>query len=216
MRAVRFRLAAPALGVFRVRFYRQRLKNDRERNAGPLRECGAPPTGRTKYVEYRGAGRPAPHLYATPGGVRDFSPLTAGSSPACRTSGQGIHGGRPSHDLPARLPTPRQKKPIPFRFPGLRKSRESCISIGSFFLSNTDPLCWALCSYGTRNAVRRQASGLTPREPPPTSHTPAHTSAAPGSARAFFCLVFPDAGVELRLLIVHAPGRRMEHRPARV
>ena len=32
-------------------------------------------------------------------------------------------------------PAPRQKKPIAFRFPGLRKSRESFTSIGSFFLS---------------------------------------------------------------------------------
>jgi hypothetical protein len=38
----------------------------------------------------------------------------------------------------------RQKKPIPFRFPGLRKRRESSISIGSFFLSKSDPLRWAL------------------------------------------------------------------------
>ena len=50
--------------------------------------------------------------------------------------------------LTARYPCPRQKKPIPFRFPGLRKHRESCISIGSFFLSSTDPLCWALCLWG--------------------------------------------------------------------
>lgn len=90
MRAVRFRLAAPALGVFCVRFYRQRLKDDRERNARPLRECGAPPTGRTKYVEYRGAGRPAPHLYAAPGGAGDLSPLAAGSIPARRTNGRDI------------------------------------------------------------------------------------------------------------------------------
>ena len=31
---------------------------------------------------------------------------------------------------------PRQTKPIPFRFPGFRKSRESSISIGSAFLSD--------------------------------------------------------------------------------
>ena len=68
-----------------------------------------------------------------------------------------VNGGRPAGSLPAQLPTPRQKKPIPFRFPGLRKSQESCISIGSFFLSNTDPLCWALCLYETRNAVWRRA-----------------------------------------------------------
>ena len=37
-------------------------------------------------------------------------------------------------------PPRRQKKAIPFRFPGFRKSRESSISIASFFLTNTDPL----------------------------------------------------------------------------
>ena len=37
-------------------------------------------------------------------------------------------------------PPRRQKKPIPFRFRGFRKSPESSISIGSFFLSNSDPL----------------------------------------------------------------------------
>jgi hypothetical protein len=68
-----------------------------------------------------------------------------------------VNGGRPAGSQPAQLPTLRQKKPIPFRFPGYRKGRESCISIGSFFLSNTDPLCWALCSVGTKNAVWRRA-----------------------------------------------------------
>ena len=32
---------------------------------------------------------------------------------------------------------PRQTKPIPFRFRGFRKSRESSISIGFIFLSNS-------------------------------------------------------------------------------
>ena len=40
-------------------------------------------------------------------------------------------------------PPRRQKKAIPFRFPGFRKSRESSISIASFFLTNSNPLCWA-------------------------------------------------------------------------
>ena len=35
---------------------------------------------------------------------------------------------------------PRQTKPIPFRFRGFRKRPESSISIGSVFLSNSDPL----------------------------------------------------------------------------
>ena len=35
---------------------------------------------------------------------------------------------------------PRQKKPAPFRFPGLRKSRESSTSAVSFFLSKTEVL----------------------------------------------------------------------------
>ena len=38
---------------------------------------------------------------------------------------------------------PRQTKPIPFRFRGFRKSPESSISIGSVFLSNSNPLRWA-------------------------------------------------------------------------
>ena len=38
---------------------------------------------------------------------------------------------------------PRQKKPAPFRFRGLRKSRENAISAVSFFLSKPDPLCRA-------------------------------------------------------------------------
>lgn len=67
---------------------------------------------------------------------------------------------------------PRQQKPIPFRFPGLRKSRESCISIGSCFLSNTDPLCWALCSYenekhGPAAALRADTKGTAAK-----SHIP--------------------------------------------
>ena len=37
-------------------------------------------------------------------------------------------------------PPPRQKNAAPFRFRGLRKSRENCISAASFFLSNSDPL----------------------------------------------------------------------------
>lgn len=177
--AVRLCQAVPAQVFFRVRFYRLRLKDDRKRNAGPLRECGAPPTGRTKYVEYRGAGRPAPHLYAAPGGVRALSPLAAGSSPACRTSGQAFQGGRPSPDLPALLPTP--------------------------------------CAPVTRRKRgQAAASGLTPKEPPPTSHIPAHTSAAPGTARTAVSPCLTRAGSSCASLSVHAPGRRMEHRPARV
>ena len=109
--------------------------------------------------------RPAPHLYAAPGGVRDYPLLTAGSSPACRTSGQGIHGGRPSHDLPALLPTPR-----------------------------------APVTRGKRGQAA--ASGLTPREPPPTSHTLARTSAAPRhNARVLSaCCVFPTRARGRRLL----------------
>ena len=64
-----------------------------------------------------------------------------------------MHGGS---GLTARYPCPRQKKPIPFRFPGLRKHRESCISIGSFFLSSTDPLCWALCLWGRVHSVKKE------------------------------------------------------------
>ena len=37
------------------------------------------------------------------------------------------------------LPAPRQKNSAPFRFRGLRKSRENCISAESFFLSQIGP-----------------------------------------------------------------------------
>ena len=39
--------------------------------------------------------------------------------------------------------SPRQKKLAPFRFPGSRKRRESCLSASSFFLSKSNPLRWA-------------------------------------------------------------------------
>ena len=39
--------------------------------------------------------------------------------------------------------SPRQKKLTPFRFPGLRKCQESCISVSSFFLPKSNPLRWA-------------------------------------------------------------------------
>ena len=38
---------------------------------------------------------------------------------------------------------PRQKNSAPFRFRGLRKSRENFISVASFFLSKSNPLRWA-------------------------------------------------------------------------
>ena len=41
------------------------------------------------------------------------------------------------------IPLRRQKKLAAFRFRGLRRSRENCISAPSFFLSKTDPLRWA-------------------------------------------------------------------------
>ena len=52
-----------------------------------------------------------------------------------------------SDPVPVRVrsPAPRQKKLTPFRFPGQRKRRESSISVSSSFLSNTNPLRWALC-----------------------------------------------------------------------
>ncbi len=52
---------------------------------------------------------------------------------------------------------PRQKNPAMFRFPGLRKCRESFTAAVSFFLSNTDPLRWALCSFWTVSPARGQA-----------------------------------------------------------
>ena len=38
-----------------------------------------------------------------------------------------------------RLPAPRQKNSAPFRFRGLRKSRENCTSAESFFLYQIEP-----------------------------------------------------------------------------
>ena len=39
--------------------------------------------------------------------------------------------------------SPRQKKLTPFRFPGLRKCQESCISVSSFFFPKSNQLRWA-------------------------------------------------------------------------
>ena len=49
-----------------------------------------------------------------------------------------------SDPVPVRVrpPAPRQKKPTALRF---RRGGESSVSVGSFFLSNTNPLRWALC-----------------------------------------------------------------------
>ena len=60
---------------------------------------------------------------------------------------EGLYIGRPLVYFPATAPYARQTEPIMFRFPGLRKRRESYTAIGFVFLSNTDPLRWALCSY---------------------------------------------------------------------
>lgn len=99
-------------------------------------------------------------------------------------------------------PRLRQKKPAPLRFPGCDGPGK--LRMRRFLLPfRTEPALPGFGSGGRRNAVRRQASGLTPwnhRRPP----IPAQLLAAPAP---FFCLVFPDAGVELRLLSVHAPGR---------
>ena len=65
-------------------------------------------------------------------------------------------------------PPRRQTKPAPFRFPGFRKSRESCTSAVSVFLSNSDPLRWAL-SWGTIEDVSDEACSVPlprfPQEP---------------------------------------------------
>ena len=52
-------------------------------------------------------------------------------------------------------PPRRQKKAIPFRFPGLRKRRESSISAISLFLSKSNPLRWA--SILLRTIAREEA-----------------------------------------------------------
>ena len=61
-----------------------------------------------------------------------------------------------------------------FRFPGLRKRRESCTAIGFVFLSNTDPLRWALCSYEakTRSGGKEgRHHGEPPKKPPLPYHS---------------------------------------------
>ena len=56
--AVRLRRAAPAQVIFRVRFLSAALKRRQKRNARPLRECGTPSNGRSKYLWYRGEAPP--------------------------------------------------------------------------------------------------------------------------------------------------------------
>ena len=51
-------------------------------------------------------------------------------------------------------PAPRQKNSAPFRFRGLRKSRENCTSAASFFLSETE------VSQGTSVSVMENGSDL--------------------------------------------------------
>ena len=51
-------------------------------------------------------------------------------------------------------PAPRQKNSAPFRFLGLRKSRENCTSAESFFLSETE------VSWGTSVSVMENGSDL--------------------------------------------------------
>ena len=58
---------------------------------------------------------------------------------------------------------PRQTKPIPFRFRGFRKSRESSISIGFVFLSNSKRKA---SSWGTIEDVSDEACSVPlPRFP---------------------------------------------------
>ena len=74
----------------------------------------------------------------------------------------------PPHPRRNRYTPLRQTKPAPFRFPGFRKSRESCTSAVSVFLSNSDPLRWAL-SWGTIENVSDEADSISlprfPKEP---------------------------------------------------
>ena len=56
-------------------------------------------------------------------------------------------------------PPRRQKKAIPFRFPGFRKSWESSISIASFFLTNSNPLRWASSWGNDRERFRKFREG---------------------------------------------------------
>ena len=63
-----------------------------------------------------------------------------------------------SNPVPVRVRSPappRQKKPAAFRFPGLRKSRESSTSTGSFFLFRNGALTGELrFGYGGRVGIR--------------------------------------------------------------
>ena len=53
-----------------------------------------------------------------------------------------------------RSAAPRRKKAAPFRFRGLRKSRENSISAESFFLSESDPLALGSDSVGRGGSYR--------------------------------------------------------------
>ena len=79
---------------------------------------------------------------------------------------------------------PRQKKPAPFRFPGLRKSRESSTSAVSFFLSETG------VSWGTPVSVIIAGSDLdcpgAPRQKKPTALRFRRGGESPVSVGSFF------------------------------
>ena len=64
------------------------------------------------------------------------------------------YGGRVGLVRAYPIAPPRQKKPAAFRFPGLRKSRESSTSTGSFFLFRNGALTGELrFGYGVRNVL---------------------------------------------------------------
>jgi len=64
---------------------------------------------------------------------------------------------------------PRQKKPAPFRFRGLRMSRENSISAAFFFLSKPDPLRWAPV-WGGPSRIGVTAARLTLTQEDVVSH----------------------------------------------
>ena len=121
------------------------------------RAAGPTPARRTSGKKTR-SGRPAESRAASrkpPSAV----PQDIAAGPRAATAGQ-----RPApHALPVppvRRPDPRQKTPAPFRFRGLRKSRESCTSAGAFFLSESNPLRRAsIRFYATGSPERRCNSG---------------------------------------------------------
>ena len=85
-----------------------------------------------------------PPLRCQPPGVAPYAANTSLRSRGASRSARRICALNEARGPFVNGPYGRQKKLASFRFRGLRKSRESCTSAISFFLSTTNPLRWAL------------------------------------------------------------------------